>query len=85
MKVNPIGRQPGWSKQIRSGGTVLLSGYAGMLACEAKIPAGNHSKLKSAGMWIVRLYADSDRKRVQRNGGKSSVSPDPPMARNRCG
>ena len=41
---------------------VLLSGYAGMARCQANIPAGNLFKLKSAGTWIVRLYADSHRK-----------------------
>ncbi len=40
---------------------VLMSGYAGMVRCEAKIPSGSRFKLKIAARWIAGLYENSDR------------------------
>ncbi len=45
---------------------VLLSGYAGMMRRDAKVPAGSQFKLKDAGAWIVRFYESSNHKEAAR-------------------
>jgi hypothetical protein len=58
-----LGASLAGQNKYADGEPMLLSGYAGMVRCQTNIPAGSRFKVKSAGTWIVRLYADSHRKR----------------------
>jgi hypothetical protein len=53
-----LGASLAGEKKYAEAEPLLLTGYEGMLAREASMPASSRFKLKESGRWIVQLYQD---------------------------